>query len=420
MQGVLTEIVKHSQTKELDQDDHLQYSLLNGRAGGQELIGDTSSSGFLRLSSTNHATKGIIYFGAGSDNYFDEVNKTLVINAIVKVGKIGTNEAVFAHYDKFTAANYCLKQDSAGTSCLNGQNELYLKIAGVNYIACLSSKVDIQKPLQTDNISMGKDSFESWDSIYSVFQVGGNGALYGPTAEGGETAVLLTHNVYNDGTERYISSYNASKYDQGVGCHIFSCAASGTEDNPISWIDVARFQYNWVMLNGPDDDSSAVEIRAGNISYIKIDSSNNAEVLHFGTSQNLTKIIELPETYTDGIQRLVGEKVVTTDATQTTCQTITLNDDSVYHIEVDVIAIETSSITATASYKLIGTFYRASGGGATISGSVSAVHSGDYPVNLDATLDTNGNDVRIRVTGLSGTSIRWISFVTIKDLSLST
>lgn len=66
-------------------DDHTQYALLAGRTGGQTLIGGTGSGNNLTLSSTSHATKGKIIFGASS--LYDQVNDTWGIGA--------TNNTVF-------------------------------------------------------------------------------------------------------------------------------------------------------------------------------------------------------------------------------------------------------------------------------------------------------------------------------------
>jgi hypothetical protein len=41
-------------------DDHAQYAILAGRAGGQTAIGDTASGGHLTLQSTAHATRGYV------------------------------------------------------------------------------------------------------------------------------------------------------------------------------------------------------------------------------------------------------------------------------------------------------------------------------------------------------------------------
>lgn len=55
----------------LSDDDHTQYALLAGRAGGQTLTGGTASAENLFLHSTSHATKGFVYVGGtggGGDN----------------------------------------------------------------------------------------------------------------------------------------------------------------------------------------------------------------------------------------------------------------------------------------------------------------------------------------------------------------
>lgn len=60
-------------------DDHTQYALLAGRAGGQTLIGGTAASNSLTLQSTSNGTKGKIIFGA---SVYDEVNNRLGIGIV--------------------------------------------------------------------------------------------------------------------------------------------------------------------------------------------------------------------------------------------------------------------------------------------------------------------------------------------------
>lgn len=52
--------ISHSGFGGLSADDHTQYALLAGRAGGQTLKGDTAASGHLKLQSTANATRGQI------------------------------------------------------------------------------------------------------------------------------------------------------------------------------------------------------------------------------------------------------------------------------------------------------------------------------------------------------------------------
>lgn len=63
----------------LTDDDHTQYALLVGRAGGQILRGGTAAGDDLQLISTTHATKGLIYLGNLGTSAFDEVNGWLGI-----------------------------------------------------------------------------------------------------------------------------------------------------------------------------------------------------------------------------------------------------------------------------------------------------------------------------------------------------
>jgi hypothetical protein len=69
-------VTDHGALTGLGDDDHTQYALLAGRAGGQTLVGGTASGENLTLSSTAHATKGKILFGAGTTAY-DQVNDRL-------------------------------------------------------------------------------------------------------------------------------------------------------------------------------------------------------------------------------------------------------------------------------------------------------------------------------------------------------
>ncbi len=56
----------------LSDDDHAQYALLAGRAGGQTLVGGTASGEDLTLSSTANATKGSVFIGSSALFEFDQ------------------------------------------------------------------------------------------------------------------------------------------------------------------------------------------------------------------------------------------------------------------------------------------------------------------------------------------------------------
>ncbi len=69
----------HGALAGLSDDDHAQYALLAGRAGGQVLVGGSGSGDDLTLQSTAHATKGKIIFGNAGTSVYDEVNNRLAI-----------------------------------------------------------------------------------------------------------------------------------------------------------------------------------------------------------------------------------------------------------------------------------------------------------------------------------------------------
>jgi len=75
-------------TGKLD-DDHTQYGLLAGRAGGQTLIGGAASGEGLTLNSTAHATKGLV--SIGGTLYVDEVNNRVGIGENVPTADFEIN-----------------------------------------------------------------------------------------------------------------------------------------------------------------------------------------------------------------------------------------------------------------------------------------------------------------------------------------
>lgn len=64
--GTITPATDHGGIGGLADDDHTQYALLAGRAGGQTLTGGTAASQNLRLEGTVHATPGTVYTSASS------------------------------------------------------------------------------------------------------------------------------------------------------------------------------------------------------------------------------------------------------------------------------------------------------------------------------------------------------------------
>ncbi len=106
----------------------------------------------------------------------------------------------------------------------------------------------------------------------------------------------------------------------------------------------------------------------------------------------------------DGYVLRPGAEVQTTDATVTTVDSFTLADNNTYLVKASVAGFEDGA--SYAGYEIIATVRR-DGGGATILGGVTSVHTTETVGAWDATFTVNSNDVRVSVTGEAATVIEW-------------
>lgn len=83
----------HGALSGLGDDDHAQYLLLAGRAGGQSAKGGTAASENLTLESTAHATKGNVVLASGSN--FQLAGDDDIVPATTDEGELGTDALKF-------------------------------------------------------------------------------------------------------------------------------------------------------------------------------------------------------------------------------------------------------------------------------------------------------------------------------------
>jgi len=95
----------------------------------------------------------------------------------------------------------------------------------------------------------------------------------------------------------------------------------------------------------------------------------------------------------------------TTDAVKTTILDRTLDEGYVYLIRAKVTAKEGD--TNRAAYVREALVYRASGGSATLQGSVNAPLTIESDSDWDCTIEVSGNDVQLNITGKAATTINW-------------
>lgn len=179
-------------------------------------------------------------------------------------------------------------------------------------------------------------------------------------------------------------------------------------------LEASSIGYN--LINGGtcylDQNSLVVRTYAG--SSKRVDTIANAYVQAYDAA--VTSVTETlgaasstrETTWTDGITAArISEShasVTTTDATVTTCGSVTVANDRVAHITAEVTGY--SSNTVVASYERKATV-RAASGTATMVGSVTSVHTAEDSAGWDCTIDVNAGNARVRVTGAAATTVRW-------------
>jgi len=109
----------------------------------------------------------------------------------------------------------------------------------------------------------------------------------------------------------------------------------------------------------------------------------------------------------DGWKTRDGVEVQTTDATQTTTDSITLEDENTYMISAYVVGVKSDG-SQRASYHIECTAYRTGGGSATLQGAVTSVHAQESDAAWNATFTVSSRDVRVSVTGVAATTIEWM------------
>jgi len=96
----------------------------------------------------------------------------------------------------------------------------------------------------------------------------------------------------------------------------------------------------------------------------------------------------------------------TTDATVTTAAVFTTTSNKAYGVTAKIVATETADFDETAFYIRYALFEN-DGGTLSLVGSIATTATIEQTSGWDVTLDADGSDIRVRVTGASSTVITW-------------
>lgn len=147
--------------------------------------------------------------------------------------------------------------------------------------------------------------------------------------------------------------------------------------------------------------SSAGTLTATAVSYFDVEA--NGTVYLSSAVAGGTPTFEFRGVGDAGVEKWTRTTVQTTDATVTTVASFTLTDATIYNVVADVRGLVTGG--NGAGYLRAATVKRIGAGAVLVA--VSTPHTAEDNAAWDCTIDVNGNDARVRVTGAAATTINW-------------
>lgn len=224
----------------------------------------------------------------------------------------------------------------------------------------------------------------------------------------GNTAGITTdvHGVYI-GQITYTSTTNARTMTNLTSLYIAGAPVAST---------------NVTATNGP----YAAWVDAGDVRLdgnLVVGSATAAALIHATQASLGSEVLRLESVATNDDPNFIymQGRAATTDATETTLQSVTLDDNTVYTFWSHIVARQTGGTAGTtgngALYVRVFAAKRVSAGTATAIGTVGVIRTNEDDAGWNVNLDVSGNDVRVRVTGAADQNITWHGTLIIQKVS---
>lgn len=332
----------------LTDDDHTQYALLAGRAGGQVLIGGNAGGEGLDLKATSHGTDGAIrLFTDGSTE-----RVKLYSTGVFVINGVGSAGEQFESYSG--TSNGAGRFTNAGTSntnsCVHLANANTSRGAGVAHYLMTTIR---------ESSTVGQTNLILWE----LYNASSGGASY---AAAGASII--------DNTALAPKGAFVVWANDGAGL-----------------VEVARVTGAKKLGIGTTDPLATVDAIQPTLG---------------------SAIFRLSSTATndDPTMSVYHGRVATTDATVTTIGTITPAASTTTFLEARVWARRTGGASGTAedgaAYIFAGTFKNAAGTITQI-GTTTAIATHESQAGWAADFTISGTDVLIQVTGAAGNNVTW-------------
>lgn len=171
-------------------DDHSGYVMLAGRATGQAVIGGTASGDDLDLTSTSHATKGLVTMGVDT-LVCDATNSRVGINDSTPDYPLDVVGDIYSSADVYAVGNLY------GSAASGGDLDIVSTVHATKGDVTLGATMTVD---QTNTRVGVNDTTPSYDldvtgDIYCTADTYVVGNLYGSTASGGDLTILSTDHL---------------------------------------------------------------------------------------------------------------------------------------------------------------------------------------------------------------------------------
>lgn len=166
-----------------------------------------------------------------------------------------------------------------------------------------------------------------------------------------------------------------------------------------------------LILDTPGNGNLYLQASGSGIVYANKTTAGGLDVFNVRTEPGNT---DDPPLY-----RFIQNDLTTVDATVSTLNTLALLDNTVYLVEARIVARCTGGAGGNAgkgAAYICKQAFKRSGGGATAIG-VLTVETWEDVAGWDGTLDVNGNNVRIRVTGGATDNMSWTVTLIVQNIS---
>ncbi len=231
----VTGVTDHGALTGLGDDDHTQYALLAGRAGGQTLNGGTAAGDDLNLVSTTNGTKGNI--NIGSQSTYDEVNGRLGINEATPGSRLDVSDSV-------TSLTSLVRIRNKSTSATTNKRIAY-EFRGTDTVGTEKQGPQIADQTTDNNyVSVGFDFIcRDDDTLRSKVKIDPNGRLAVIGRDGTDVTAASVNAEFQGVDAVLVSKGTTAQRPTGVNGYI----RQNTDINAPEFFDEAWTQFVGVL-----------------------------------------------------------------------------------------------------------------------------------------------------------------------------